>query len=53
MKNQAIRNLFATEIPESTEILKFKKPKEKANTRGIGFEDAGLNPFAYHLRIAL
>jgi len=31
MKEQDIRNLFATEITETTEGFKFKKPKEKAN----------------------
>jgi hypothetical protein len=30
MKDQDIRNLFATEIIEATERLKFKKPKGKA-----------------------
>jgi len=31
MKNQNIRKLFATEITEWTERLKFKKPREKVN----------------------
>jgi hypothetical protein len=29
MKDQNIRNLFATEITEATEAFKFKKPKGK------------------------
>jgi hypothetical protein len=31
MKDQDIRNSFATEITEATERFTFKKPKEKAN----------------------
>jgi len=53
LKDQDLRDIIATEVTETTEGFKFRKQKEKANTRGILFEDAGLNSFAFSALISL
>jgi hypothetical protein len=40
-KEKNIRNLFATEVAETTEGFTFKNQKEKANACGTCFDGAG------------
>jgi hypothetical protein len=53
IKDENIRNLFATEVTEATEGFTFKNQKVKANGCGTCFEGAGSNSFPFSASISL